>query len=66
MDEQKQKLLRAEQSLQACQTKEEDLRKKVEVGPTTVICMITRQRCSEMAVTFYANLHLSGKSIIND
>lgn len=32
MEEQKQKLLRSEQSLQACQTKEQDLRKKMEVG----------------------------------
>uniref|UniRef100_A0A3Q0RL32 Centromere protein F n=1 Tax=Amphilophus citrinellus TaxID=61819 RepID=A0A3Q0RL32_AMPCI len=30
MEEQKQKLLRSEQSLQACQTKEQDLRKKME------------------------------------
>lgn len=32
VEEQKQKLLRSEQSLQASQTKEQDLRKKLEVG----------------------------------
>lgn len=32
LEEQKQKLLRAEQNLQACQNKEYDVRKKMEVG----------------------------------
>lgn len=32
LEEQKQKLLRAEQNLQACQNKEHDVRKKMEVG----------------------------------
>lgn len=32
VDEQKQKLLRSEQSLQASQNKEQDLRKKMEVN----------------------------------
>lgn len=31
LEEQKQKLLRAEQNLQACQSKEHDVRKKMEV-----------------------------------
>lgn len=37
VEEQKQKLLRSEQSLQASQTKEQDLRKKMEVG-----CLLSR------------------------
>lgn len=32
LEEQKQKLLRSEQNLQACQNKEHDVQKKIEVG----------------------------------
>lgn len=45
MEEQKQKLLRSEQSLQACQTKEQDLRKKMEVGWNPFAVIVNLQFC---------------------
>lgn len=52
MEEQKQKLLRAEQNLQASQNKEHDVRKKMEVGLPK--CYIPSERkCYTKSTSFF-------------
>lgn len=51
LEEQKQKLLRSEQSLQAAQTKEQDLRKKMEVGLNSLfVALLVSVLCCSLQI----------------
>lgn len=57
LEEQKQKLLRAEQNVQACQNKEHDVRKKMEVA-LPKCCIPFERKCDTKYFFFHSVLPL--------